>query len=426
MPRTRGGRHPWAAWSSPTLWPGALRPGQSDVVALGTDYTPYHFVWNGSSVISGRVGATRVLGQPAMIVAPGRLDIFVRAFDRTIHHIRSTDAGVVEEALGGVASDFPSATVTARPDGTTRRVFVHGQDNRIWSAVSLNDGPWQWEVLAPAGMTDRFAGSPTASTGGTTPTLFVRTTTGNLGQVPPGTVRRLDYTNLGGAIADSPTSLGNGGYAHGQDGTLQFFDGTTWQAKGGRFDWSEHSTRNSTLRGAGRGSDGHRRRRRSLLRVQNVTKRFAGVLTLSSMRNIQSTTDERVGLRGRALMSQPGEGSPARRAVLSGPGSVRDGGPVQDAAGGAGRARLLHLLVDTTFGPGVGVLRTPHAATCSTSARDHRRTLGLRHAERGGESRASSGSAEPSGVPKSLERAYGLFPVLAERLAQSRCDTVRR
>ena len=33
---------------------GSTAPGQSDVVALGMDYTPYHFVWNGSTVVSGQ------------------------------------------------------------------------------------------------------------------------------------------------------------------------------------------------------------------------------------------------------------------------------------------------------------------------------------------------------------------------------------
>ena len=41
---------------------GSTAPGQSDVVALGTDYTPYHFVWNGSSVLSAQMSATRVSG----------------------------------------------------------------------------------------------------------------------------------------------------------------------------------------------------------------------------------------------------------------------------------------------------------------------------------------------------------------------------
>jgi hypothetical protein len=44
------------------------------------------------------------------------------------------------------------------------------------------------------------------------------------------------YTNVGGAIIDSPTSVGNAAYAHGRDSALLFFDGTKWLSKGGRFD----------------------------------------------------------------------------------------------------------------------------------------------------------------------------------------------
>jgi hypothetical protein len=211
-------------------------PGRFDVVALGVDYTPYHFSWDGTTVQIEQVSATRGLGQPALLGAPGRLDIFVRGFDRAVHHVRKTGAGVVEERVGGVASDFPTAAAIAAGAGTIRRVFVHGQDNRIWAASSLDDGPWTWELLAPAGMTDRFAGSPTASIDGDTVVVHVRASTGTLGVFRRIPATGWTYANVGGAIADSPTSLGATSYAHGRDGTLQRFDGTSWHAEGGRFD----------------------------------------------------------------------------------------------------------------------------------------------------------------------------------------------
>ena len=232
-----------SGWTSATIGGAIINdpvaastgPGQFDVVALGIDYTPSHWWWNGSGVSVEHLASQRGLGQPALIAAPGRLDVFMRGFDRAVHHIRKTGSGVVNELLGGIASDTPSAVATTGTAGTTRRVFVHGQDNRIWAASSLNDGGWKWAQLPPLGTGDRFAGSPSASTVGST--LYVQTRTG------AGTLGRLrfnsagwTYTNLGGAIVDSPTSVGNTAYAHGRDGTLQFFDGTKWISKGGRFD----------------------------------------------------------------------------------------------------------------------------------------------------------------------------------------------
>ncbi len=84
-------------------------------------------------------------------------------------------------------------------------------------------------------MTDRFAGSPSASVSGGFAIVHARTSDGALGRFTASSTG-WTYTNVGGAIADSPTSVGGGAYAHGQDGTLSFFDGTAWHADGGRFD----------------------------------------------------------------------------------------------------------------------------------------------------------------------------------------------
>ncbi len=86
--------------------------GGFDVVALGIDYTPFHWWWNGTGVSTEHVSATRGLGQPALLSGPGRIDIFVRGFDRAIHHIRRSDSGVAEDFVGGTASDFPTALAT--------------------------------------------------------------------------------------------------------------------------------------------------------------------------------------------------------------------------------------------------------------------------------------------------------------------------
>ena len=105
----------------------------------------------------------------------------------------------------------------------------------------------------------------------------------------------------------------------------------------------------------------HRRRRRSLLRVQNVTKRFAGVLALTDV-NIEITTATRVGL-GRVLMTQP------KVLLLDEPSSGLD--PSETAA-------LSETLQEVQAERGFSILLVEHdvelvrssptPATCSTSA----------------------------------------------------------
>ncbi len=150
--------------------------------------------------------------------------------------MRKTAAGVVEERVGGDASDYPAAVAISDAAGITRRVFVHGQDDHIWGASSRNDGPWTWESIAPAHMVDRFAGSPSASMQAGTVIVYARTTGGTVGTLRRGPSTGWTYANLGGAIANSPTSLSTGVLGHGRDGSLYYFDGTHWHSRGGRFD----------------------------------------------------------------------------------------------------------------------------------------------------------------------------------------------
>ena len=84
-------------------------------------------------------------------------------------------------------------------------------------------------------LTDRFGGSPSASVSAGIAIVHARTSDGALGRFTASSTG-WTYTNVGGVIADSPTSAGTGAYARGQNGTLSFFDGTAWHANGGRFD----------------------------------------------------------------------------------------------------------------------------------------------------------------------------------------------
>ena len=192
--------------------------------------------WNGSSVSTEHVSAT-AWSWSARAARRSRADRHLRQRVRPRDPPRrKTGSGVVEDLVGGDASDFPTAVAIPAIAGTTRQVFVRGVDNRIWSASSFNDGPWQWDALAPTGMTDRFAGSPAASMSGSTVIVDARTRSGTLGRLRYTRATGWTYANVGGSIADSPTSLGDAAYAHGQDGTLHFFDGTSWHSEGGRFD----------------------------------------------------------------------------------------------------------------------------------------------------------------------------------------------
>jgi hypothetical protein len=210
--------------------------GQYDVVALGPDYTPYHWWSNGGDVASEHVSTTRGLGQPALLDAPGRLDIFVRGFDRALYHVRKTSTGVTSELIGNAMSGFPTAVATSSGVMTTRRVFVRGSDDVIWQATSLDDAPWTWTRIAPAGMTDIFSGSPTASTTADGVIVHARTRSGALGALRWKDSTGWSYSNDGGIIADSPSSLGAAAYARLCNGMLVFYDRTQWQSLGGHFD----------------------------------------------------------------------------------------------------------------------------------------------------------------------------------------------
>jgi hypothetical protein len=211
-------------------------PGQFDVVALGIDYTPYHWWWNGTAVSREHVSTTRGLGPPALVATSGRIDIYLRGFDRALWHVRKVGAAVFEERVGGTMSDVPTAVTTNDAGARVQHVFVHGQDNRIWEASSTDDGPWQWALIAPAGMTDRFVGSPTANTTGETVIVLARTTSGSVGLLRHDPAATWSYANVGGTVVDSLTPAGTTAWAHGSDGNLMFFDGTQWIAEGGQFD----------------------------------------------------------------------------------------------------------------------------------------------------------------------------------------------
>lgn len=66
--------------------------------------------------------------------------------------------------------------------------------------------------------------------------VATRTTSGRLGLLRLRPSTSWTYARLGSAFVDSPTAVGSGVFTHDRDGTLHFFDGKNWHAKGGRFD----------------------------------------------------------------------------------------------------------------------------------------------------------------------------------------------
>jgi hypothetical protein len=214
----------------------AGRPGSFDVVALGPDYRPYHWWSNGAAVLSEPVGnGLRALGPPALLATAGRVDVFVRGFDRAVHHLRKLGTGPwTDDLVGGTIVGFPTAVATSDPSGTTRSVFVV-QDGRLWEAESKNDGPWQWSQVASGVAVPRLLGSPSASNAGDAVVVYARTAAGTLARF----VRVHDgwaFTDAGGLVADSPASIGGAAYVVAPGGALWLFDGTRWIPRGGRLD----------------------------------------------------------------------------------------------------------------------------------------------------------------------------------------------
>jgi hypothetical protein len=213
-----------------------------DVVALGGDYTLWHWWWRSGIINREQTSSSALgLGTPALVsrggrqVSPPQLDIFFRGWDRAVYHMSSSgSAPWTLDSLGGVILDFPSAAATA---GNTLRVYVRGQNSQLFEASQTNGSPWEWNSLsAVTGSTGTsLSGSPSASVQGDGVKVYMRTSAGNLSSFTlSGGV--WGFLNHDGIITGSPTSTGGEAFVRGRSAGLWLFDGTMWTSLGGVFD----------------------------------------------------------------------------------------------------------------------------------------------------------------------------------------------
>jgi hypothetical protein len=214
-----------------------------DVVALGGDYTLYHWWWGPGGIINDikseqTSGSAMGLGTPALVtrgVSP-QLDIFFRGWDRAVYHMSSSgSAPWTLDRPGGVILDFPAAVATG---GNTLRVYVRGQSRQLFEASQTNGGAWEWNSLsAVTGSTGTsLSGSPSASLlypRGVK--VYMRTSAGNLSSFTL-SEGAWGFLNHDGFITGSPTSTPGGAFVRGKSAGLWLFDGANWTSLGGVFD----------------------------------------------------------------------------------------------------------------------------------------------------------------------------------------------
>ncbi|HEY7136778.1 MAG TPA: hypothetical protein VIB48_17120 [Acidimicrobiia bacterium] len=190
---------------------------------------------DGTTVRSEPVSDTlRALVRPAMLSAPGHVDIYVRGFDRALYHARKVEPAR-RGAHGGWIPDFPTAAATSGSSGVTRLVFVRGLDGQIVQMSSVDDAPWQWQLVHAPDATWQFAG-------GTERGQLWRRRGGadadrrRLARHAHANDHRLDVREQRWCADRQPVAVCGGAYARDRDGAPAFFDGTAWTSRGGSLD----------------------------------------------------------------------------------------------------------------------------------------------------------------------------------------------
>ena len=222
--------------------PVAVSVGQGrwDVVAVGSDHRLYHHSWRpGWTFIGfGRMSEVALaFGAPALVTSGGgRLHAFFRGADRRIHHLRWNGSfpWVLEPVSTGPVMDLPTAAVTEAASVPTLRVYSRSPESRLTEMSQREGSAWTWVSVSRASdsLATTVAGSPDAAVSSGTVTVHQRTSSGSMAAFTL-SLTGWRFTDVGGAITDSPTAVPGGVWARGRAGDLQLFDGTSWTSKGG-------------------------------------------------------------------------------------------------------------------------------------------------------------------------------------------------
>lgn len=213
-------------------------PGRFDVVALGTDYKLYHVSRDRSGTTTEVVSENvKGLGQPTLIAsAQNQLDLFFRGWDRKLYHGRKIGSSPwTITDVGGRMIDLPTAVRTS--DGGFR-AYVRGVDGALWESrrPAGEDTSWSsWESITGRIGAGLIQGSPSAAVVEGAVHVYAR--------APETKLRKFVLLNgtwsVGdqeGTYAGSPTASVGGTFARTANGSLSYMDGQKWTELGGSLD----------------------------------------------------------------------------------------------------------------------------------------------------------------------------------------------
>lgn len=209
-------------------------------VMRGGDGALYTKSYDGKSWVNGfprqdgPTGGT-FTGTPAVTVAKGRTDVFVRGTDNALwQRTLANGAWSAWSSLGGTLTDSPSAAV----DPLTGRVsvFMRGGDGALYSRT-YDGQSWESTFQRLDGPTGgSFTGAPAVAVSRGRTDVFVRGTDNALWQRTLTSGTWSAWSSLGGNLSDSPAAAGDALTGHitvfvrAADGALysKVYNGVSW------------------------------------------------------------------------------------------------------------------------------------------------------------------------------------------------------
>ncbi len=219
-------------------------PGRIDVVALETEYQPYHWAYAGSWSPGVSMGSVLGVGQVAATSAgPGHFDVLFRAINSTtlldegLYHAGSNGAAPYAlEATGTFIKGFPSATSS----GGALSAYATGSDNQLYRGEQVSGAAWSWLSLSGAtGSTSTAVlGSPSAFLAPSgTASVYARIQDGTSSQIAEFVLVNGAWTledEAGSAMEGSPAANGTGVFSVDAASQAGWELGTQgWQGLGG-------------------------------------------------------------------------------------------------------------------------------------------------------------------------------------------------